>query len=401
MDEVKLNFDQVHQITHNVDYAYAINEESLVFAPRSSKNSSELGPSIKCIFFCIIKKQIIFPLLFGNSSSTSESLSKQSSDNDKTNSNEPIFTSALAITNDSSTVIIGQSDGSLAILNLKQFLDLHLQTNEESDANTANLNSIKARFELPSNNCTIYKFIHKDEITNMSFLKGDKRVIIGDKTGMITLLSFVNSFTCELVVQTTIINLKMPYFMFEVYPEDNVFALASSKGFSVIKTGRRIEVLLCSEEETINPEICCAIEKFADDHSTLKSENQTNDKNEENSKIRVLICQNRSVSVYDIDNTANRKTDQWNFDLPVEDENSNSKISNPIIRCFIIRHFYFLLHFKNGDAVIVKDRTGEIVTKINDLPTNVNPSRIQLYENELIYFLKSDIVQKKINLPLE
>lgn len=383
------NFDQVHQITHNVDYAYGFNGESLVFATRSPYNSEPgFDPflnnnkfTFKCIFLCILKEHIIFPLLFGNAQPSSES---KKDEPDPTNS---IFTTALAITDDSSNVLIGQSDGSLAILSLKQFLDSHLKSDEND--------KITNKFELSGNNYTNYKFIHKNEITKVAFLKGNRRAIIGDKAGVITLLSFVNSVTCELVVQTTIINLKMPYISLEVYPEDNVFALASTRGFSVIRAGRRIEVLLCSEDENINPEICFSVEKFTENVEMEKNETK------EVSKNRILICQNRSVFVFDVDCIDNKKIDQWNFDLPTTNENSNSNKLDSIIRCFIIKHLFFLLIFKNGEAVIIKYKTGEIVSKISDLPTNANPSRIQLYENELIYFLKSDIVQKIIDFPFE
>lgn len=396
------NFDQVHQITHNVDYSYAFNGESLVFATRPPRDStSGFDPSItnnkftfKDIFLCILKERIIFPLQFGSSQSFTDSLSTK----DDSGSCDLIFTSALAITNDSSNVVIGQNDGSLSILNLKPFLDSRLKSDKKSDEDTSNEdgNNTKKQYELSGNNYVNYKFIHKEEITNVAFLKGDRRVIIGDKVGMITLLSFVNSITCELVVQTTIINLKMPYLVFEVCSEDNIFAFASSRGFSVIRTGRRIEVLLCSEDENINPDICFSIEKY-----TKTIYDESNKTTKEKPMDRILICQNRSIFVFDIESTEKRKIEQWTFDLPKKDDNSNSQTFHSIIRCFIIKHSFFLLLFKDGEAVIVKDKTGEIVCEISDLPTNPNPSRIQLYENELIYFMKSDIVQKEIDFKLE
>lgn len=407
MDERTFIFNQVHQITQDKDYCYAFNGESLVFSLKPSLDSTanlDISSSnkIKCIFLCIIKKQIIFPLLLGNSQSSSDTILKPSSGNDCSNSSDLSFTSALAITNDSSNVIIGRSDGSVAILNLNSFLETHLNNSNQEGSNSIEKKEYNKRIELPSNSYTNYKFIHKNEITNMSFLKGNKRVIIGDKTGMITLLSFVNSFTCELVVQTTIINLKMPYILFEVYPEDNIFAFASSRGFSVLRAGRRIEVLLCNEEEVPNAEICCSIDNFTDDSEINSSisvdDNSSKNECKKNPKNRILVCKNRSIFVFDIEIAEDRKIDQWTFELP---NNNNSKKSNPIIRCFIINHFYFLLLFKDGDAVIIQDKSGEIVMNITDLPTNVNPSRIQFVNNDLIYFLKSDIVQKTVDFPLE
>jgi WD40 repeat protein len=248
---------------------------------------------------------------------------------------------ASAISQDGQFAATGYPDGTIILWNL--------QTNSDGNA---------------------YKLIHKSTITNLAFICDHRRLITADYSGVITLLSLVQSLSCELVLQTTIINLKKPILSF-VSLDPNHVAFSSSDMYSFISVDRNIAVHISKDiqnsslgaEET-TPHFSCAI-------ST------------DESGKRALMCTNKKIVLTEVDN------DKKTTEILKKDFESN------IIQCFFVSFNTMLVVLEIGKALIF-DISGTVKNVIEDLPTDVVPSNIQRCGNSLIFFLDNAIFQKRI-----
>lgn len=213
-----------------------------------------------------------------------------------------------------------------------------------------------------------YKLIHKEMITNLVFICDHKRLIIADYSGIISLLSLVQSPSCELVLQTTIINLKKPILSF-VSMDPNHVAFSSSDMFSFISVDRNITVHV---SKRIN------IELNSNDTNHMSCAITTSD-----SAKRSLMCIDNKVTLIEVSHD-NKSTDL--FTLNVEAN---------IIQCFFLSFTTFLLILDIGKACIYDDKC-KLLGTMENLPTVVEPQNIQKCENSLIFFLDSAIFQKRI-----
>ncbi|OHS93352.1 hypothetical protein TRFO_40367 [Tritrichomonas foetus] len=254
---------------------------------------------------------------------------------DKPQSSQEEYVSATTISDDSSVAATGYSKGSIVVWNLVE-------------------NTSDAR----------YKLIHQESITYLAFLGNNSRVVIADKNGLITLLSLVQSLTCELVLQTTVINLQKPLTTFEsCYPD--LIAFASEVGFSVLRVGRRIQVLL-DRDNLKQPELCCALSIKDDTH-------------------RILVCNNSGVYLSDISDKG-RPHKEIPLVMPA-----------PILRCFIFNFQYFILLFNNCESYVFTD-DGTIVKKFDNLPKVEESRHIQMFGNNLVFYKKREIIQIPLDL---
>ena len=226
-----------------------------------------------------------------------------------------------------------------------------------------------------------YKLIHKSTITNMAFILDHKRLIIADDSGMITLLSLVQSLSCELVLQTTIINLKKPILSF-VSLDKNHVAFSSIDMFSFITVDRNITVHI---SKSIQAQTFLHEDESAHFSSAIISEKRPNDEtNDIPPSMRALLCTNKILTLYEVE------SDKKYTELLVKDN-----FQANIVQCFFMTYDRLLVVLDNGQALLL-DITGRVIHCMTNLPTDVVPSNIQKCGHSLIFFLDNAIFQKTI-----
>ncbi|EAX95736.1 hypothetical protein TVAG_123270 [Trichomonas vaginalis G3] len=241
---------------------------------------------------------------------------------------------AVAISQDSDFAATGYPDGTIILWNIQK----------NGDGNP-------------------YKLIHKSNITNLAFICDHKRLIIADFSGVITLLSLVQSPSCELVLQTTIINLKNQIKSF-VSLDPNHVAFLSSDMFSFISVDRNITVHVSKTLNADSNYNSCAIIT-------------------EKSNKRSLMCIDNSLTLMEV------KKDSRAHDI------LNITAEAKIVQCFFISYRKFIVILDIGKAIIYNDKSEQLEI-LENLPTVAEPMNIQKYGNSLLFFLDNAIIQKRI-----
>lgn len=210
-----------------------------------------------------------------------------------------------------------------------------------------------------------YKLIHKSEIMHVAFLGNNTKIVVGDKSGVITFLSLVQSCLCELVLQTTIIDLKTQVAALSTcYPD--IVSFASRAGFSLFKAGRKMEILI-------------NMERF--DQTNLSCDIQQND-----GKIRSLICWGNRARVVEV------LTDKSNHTVM-----TIQRLKESVVCGFIMKYEYVLLILENGIGQIY-DSNAKLIHEMTDLPVKITANNIKLQDQHLVFFGMDGITEKIIDI---
>ena len=262
---------------------------------------------------------------------------------------------AIAISQDSAFTATGYPDGTIILWNT--------ETNSEGNP---------------------YKLIHKSTITNIAFISQQKRLIIADYSGLITLLSLVQSLSCELVLQTTIINMRKPILSFVSLKQEKkdspaLIAFSSIDIFSFITVDRKISVHISKKIDS------SLLKDFDTPHFS------SDIIEEKDGTKRALMCTNKTLTLYEITSgTKDEKEKKSSELLTMSDIDENN-----IVKCFFLSFDRFLVVLEFGKALVF-DITGKVIHRMTNLPSDFEPSNIQKCGHSLIFFMDNAIFQTKI-----
>ena len=206
-----------------------------------------------------------------------------------------------------------------------------------------------------------YVLLHNDEITDISFIENDSRLIICDKAGIMTSVSVIRTAKREMIMQSTIINLTKPLLSFCSLPP-NLVAFVSEAGFTFIRAGCRIEILQNSSPFTCKT-TTCALAYDGTAYWTLLTVDQS---------LRLTkIC-----------------------DKDAEEYLEQTDVGANIVKSLILKNRYILLVLDYGDESKCQllDFDGEIKTEYTGPPLE-SVETILFCGQSLIMFMANEVKQ--------
>ena len=249
-------------------------------------------------------------------------------------------------------------------------------------------------WNISETNITLIQFskLKENPIIHIVFLKGDHHLLIGDSSGIIGQLSLLNSGSCEMIIQTTIINMKCPISSL-VQNNGNVITFSCKNGLVCLKIGRTIEVLYFKPPDN-SMNITCSDVFSKEIESSNQSENDQNDNDTNNSKsksdqkiqkriIRAVLCNENNFTLVDFD-------EKYSMTQKIE-----KVFEAPIVRCFIPDLEHSILVLASGVALVLNPKC-EIIERFENLPLDVAIHNIFFFGHSLLMFGLTALYQKKL-----
>ena len=231
---------------------------------------------------------------------------------------------SIFLSDDNKNILTGYSDGSITIWEIEN-------------------SSVGAQ----------YKLFHNKSIQGASFLNDKNKILIIDQSGLVSLVCLVPSSSCELIFQTTIVNIKNPILNYYI-GNPNIFALSSYIDFSILLFNRKIEVLLSIGRN-----------QFNGIPNNFSLNFQDNIK-------RVILCYSKNIKIIEIISNLQYK------------EILNYNFEDNLIKSFFIDLNLFLFIFDNNRIIIMNINKEIILNKIFDQVLLTN--NIYLYNKTLYFF---------------
>ena len=228
-------------------------------------------------------------------------------------------------------------------------------------------------------------------IIHIAYLGSDKHLLIGDSMGIISQLSMLNSGSCEMVIQTTIINMKCPISSL-VQNDGNIIAFSSKNGLVCLKIGRTIDVLYFKPPNNSMSITCTDVFSKEIESSNDQDSNSKSPENEINKKItknppkitRAILCNENNLTLVDFDENyiMTRKIEDIVFEAP-------------IVRCFVPDLDHIILVLASGVALLLNPQC-EIIKRFDNLPLDVAIHNIFFFGHSLLMFGLTALYQKKL-----
>lgn len=224
---------------------------------------------------------------------------------------------------------------------------------------------------LTGNQVAMYQ---KEEVTNISFIGDDQRVVVATIDGKISLLNTEQSRACQLSLQTVILNLKSPLISYS--NDKHIISVSSNTQTIVAKVGRSIEKLTTINNLTTN--------KYG---TTVKFVDKTTSK--------LVLYTDKYVVVHDYD--------EYNVRQMILEINTRIEVAMSLYRQQISSNSRY-----NLEEIVVIYITGEIeifaidgrsIMFLDETPIRNNLERfksIQICQDVIYFFSDSEIVDVQI-----
>jgi len=240
---------------------------------------------------------------------------------------------------------------------------------------TGHADGVFILWDVEGNKCTKYKHVNPEKILFISFLENPEKIVILDEKGVVSVATTVISQSCEVILQTSLYNLKSPITSF-VQRSRNTFALTSKDVFLSLQVNRKMDLFFYSsvKENSIN-----IVPKSFDLYPY-----QDNDQN----KSLILYTDGKKAYLekcpISIDNAA--------FLIPGE---------HPIEKCFFIDQEHIILLYNNNTASVFSIQDKRKVHTESGLPSIVDNTNVIFFENTLIYYNNAFVIPYKIDFRTE